>query len=153
MSVALTFLILFTVNKVQWMKSTQSWKPCVHFQQCAESLHSSPDCWQRAADTPQCSRSVFNRSVKACFSISDCCFTSSLVPMCTMMFFTFGCAARICGIHSVTDQIHGKAACFGVLNANSFYIFNSKITHNQCVECEQIYCQTVLFFRRLVSVS
>ncbi len=34
---------------------------------------------------------VFNRSTKSRFSTSDCCFTTSFDPMCSMIFFTVGC--------------------------------------------------------------
>ncbi len=58
--------------------------------------------------------------LKSRFSTSDCCFTMSLVPLCTMMFFTVGVA-----------DFFGKSVCYGVIIAYAFYISNSKVTHNQ----------------------
>ena len=47
---------------------------------------------------------VLNRSPKSRFSTSDCCFTTSFAPMCSMMCFTFGCAATICRTLSVMSE-------------------------------------------------
>ncbi len=44
---------------------------------------------------------VFNTSIKSCFSTSDCCFTTSFDPMCSMMV---RCAAMTCRILSIKSE-------------------------------------------------
>lgn len=75
--------------------------------------------------------------------------------MCTMMLFTVGdacCYAR--------HHILGRSVCFGVIIAFAFYIFNSKVTHNQSLrsrvlqqECKSVFKLYTCLLGRFVANS
>ncbi len=68
------------VNKLLWMDSAFSWQPCV---QCQQSGGTGP-LVNTSAFRELTVLTVLKRLMKSPFSTSDCCFTTSLVPVCTM---------------------------------------------------------------------
>lgn len=85
--------------------------------------------------TPQYSRSSL-RSIDQLSLVSalPTSVSQSLCsPLCSVMFFTNGCAARICAILSVKSETVGlrKQCICGVSNAHAFIIFNCNIPHSQ----------------------
>lgn len=85
--------------------------------------------------TPQYSRSSLRSMDQlSLVSVLPTAVSQSLCsPLCSVMFFTNGCTARICAILSVKSQTVGlrKQYIYGVSNAHAFYIFNCKILHSQ----------------------